>query len=79
MSTNSQGYTGQTNIKVSALIKLSMDILSLAQDVARDPAIATDIAAIQQDITDLFQGVQIMELPPLATPEQEPFSEDEAQ
>lgn len=79
MSTNPNQYTGQTNIKVSALIKLSMDVLSLAQDVARDPAIATDIAAIQQDITSLFEGVQIMELPPIATPKDDPASEDAAQ
>jgi hypothetical protein len=79
MRSEPNNYEGETLIKVSALIKLASDILSLANDVAKDPAIATDIAAIQQDISELFTGVQIQELPPVAKPHSKDVSEDEAQ
>jgi hypothetical protein len=79
MSIDPNNYTGSTAFKVSTLLKLAMDILSLANDVAHDPAIATDIAAIQQDITELFSGVQIMELPQVAPFRDEPEAPDAAQ
>jgi hypothetical protein len=70
-------YNGENVLKLSVLVKLSLDIIALAKEFSDDPALLIDLQAIYADIEDLIANLEAMELPQMYSRRQEAPGEDE--